>query len=480
MKKHLKIMSILISLVVIAALFLSACTPPAAEEPAAEEPAAEEPAAPAVEATEAPAPVEAATEAPAAAPEVTEAPAPEVVELTVWDIPENEGYAVWWKAYVEQFNKDNPDIHVTWESFDSEPYKQKIQSALVAGTEPDIFYHIPGEIAKTHYAAGKFIPVADLYDTAAYTDPGVVGCSIDGKMVCHPLYISISSMYYNKTLFATAGINPETDWADPMQPTLDEFYAACDKLKAAGIIPIAMGNKDSWPLSVWIWGGQNRTGGAQVLLDAMTGAGTYTDPSFAKGVEFVQTLVEKEYFPKGFNGIGGDDKYALFTQGNGAIMYYGPWVIDTIHSTAPEGFEWGMFKFPSFPEGNPDDQDDVEGGIDALWVSANTKHPEAAAKFLQGLTTIDNAVSFMKATNFTPTIKGIEEAAAAAGVDPAVLTLMQYGLEAKHSYPWWDWAMPSLVADEMLAMSQPVSNSEITGQEYGERLQAKSEEALKK
>ena len=474
MKKQNHALSIIISLLLLTTLLLSACAPkaeapaepPAAEEPAAEAPAAEEPVA------EEPVAEEPVVEEPPA-----EEPPAEVVELTVWDIPENDGYVNWWKAYVEKFNADNPGIHVTWESFDSEPYKQKIQSALVAGTEPDIFYHIPGDIARTHYAAGKFLPVEDLYDITPYTEPGVVGCGIDGKMVCHPLYISISSMYYNKTQFAEAGIDPAVDWADPMQPTLDEFYAACDKLKAAGFVPIAMGNDASWPLSVWIWGGQNRTGGAQVLMDAMNGTGSYTDPSFAKGVEFVQSLVERDYFPKGFNGIGGDEKYALFTQGNGAIMYYGPWVIDTIHSTAPEGFEFGMFKFPSFPEGNPDDQDDVEGGMDALWVSANTKSPEAVAKFLQGLTTVENAVSFMKDTNFTPTIEGIEAAAAEAGVDPAVLTLMQYGLEAKHSYPWWDWAMPSAVADEMLSMSQPVSNFEVTGEEYGARLQAKSEEA---
>ncbi len=466
MKKSSRVISMLISLVISATLMLTACAPqPEAPAQPTTPPSAPQP-------TNPPAPEPTKAAEPTTAPQSSE-----VVELTVWDIPENDSYVVWWKNYVDQFNKDNPGIHVTWESFDSEPYKQKIESALVAGTQPDIFYHIPGEIARTQYNAGKFLAIQDLYDISPYTDPGRVACSIDGKVVCHPLYISISSMYYNKTQFATAAIDPQQDWANPMQPTWDEFLAACDKLKAAGFVPIAMGNKDNWPLLVWIWGVQNRTGGAQVLLDAINRTGTYTDPSFAKGVEAVQSLVDKGYFPKGFNGIGGSDKYALFTQGNGAIMYYGPWVIDTIESTAPEGFDWGMFKFPSIPTGNPDDQQDVEGGVDALWVSSTTKHPEAVAKFLQGLTTVENAVSFMKDTNFTPTIKGIEEVAKTAGVNPAVLTLMQYGLEAKHSYPWWDWAMPSTVADEMLGMSQPISMGQIKPEEFGQRLQAKSEAA---
>lgn len=452
-------LSALFFLVITMVLVATACTPQATEQPA-QSPAL--------------------TEVQAATPGPTVAQKGEVIQLTVWDIPENDAYVEWWKNYVDQFNKANPDIHVTWESFESEPYKQKIESALLAGTQPDIFYHIPGEIAAEHYRQGRMLAIQDLYDITPYTEPGRVGCSVDGKMVCHPLYISISSMYYNKTQFAEAGIDPQKDWADPMQPTWDEFIATCDKLKAAGFVPIAMGNQPKWPLMVWVWGGQNRTGGAQVLMDAIRGTGTYTHPSFAKGVEMVQALVKKDYFPKGFNGIGGDDKYTMFTQGNGAIMYYGPWVIDTIEANAPEGFQWGMFKFPSVPEGNPDDQDDVEGGIDALWVSATTKHPEAVAKFLQGLTTVDNAVSFMKATKFTPTIKGIEDAAQAAGVHPAVLTLMQYGLEAKHSYPWWDWAMPPEVAEEMLEMSQPISMLQITPEEFGVRLQAKADQVKNK
>lgn len=455
------LLSILFGLAVITTLVITACTPQTTIQPT--QPSETQPTSPSVP-------------EPTKPPEPTQAPKEEVVELTVWDIPENDAYVEWWNNYVDQFNKANPGIHVKWESFESEPYKQKIESALVAGTQPDIFYHIPGEIAAEQYRQGKMLAIQDLYDITPYTDPGRKGCSVDGKMVCHPLYISISSMYYNKTQFADAGIDPQKDWADPMQPTWDEFLAACDKLKATGFIPIAMGNQAKWPLMVWVWGVQNRTGGAQVLLDAIQGTGTYTHPSFARGVEEVQKLVKRDYFPKGFNGIGGDEKYILFTQGNGAIMYYGPWVIDTIEANAPEGFQWGMFKFPSFPEGNPEDQDDVEGGIDALWVSATTKHPEAVAKFLQGLTTVDNAVSFMKATKFTPTIKGIEDAAEAAGVHPAVLTLMQYGLEAKHSYPWWDWAMPPEVAEEMLEMSQPISMLQLSPEEFGKRLQAKADQ----
>jgi len=396
-----------------------------------------------------------------------------VVELTVWDVPENEAYTIWWKNYVEDFNKANPNIKVTREIFESEAYKRKIGSALVAGTQPDIFYAITGDISFEYYAEGKMLAIQDLYDITPYTDAGRLGVTFNGKMIAHPLYIAITSFYYNKAQFAKAGIDPQK-WTNPIQPTWNEFINACDKLKAAGLIPIAMGNAEKWPMMSYIAGAQNRYGGTKELFDAISGAGSYTAPGFLKGAEVVQLLVKNDYFPKGFNGIGGTDKFTLFTKGNGAMFYYGPWVISLIKENAPQGFEFGMFKYPSFPDGNPDSQSDIEGGIDALWVSSTTKHPEAVAKFLQPLTTVDNALSFMKETNFVPTIKGIYEKAKIVDVDPAVLVLLQYSEEAKHSHPWWDWCMPAPVAEELLNISQLLSMGEITPKEFVDRLETKA------
>jgi len=458
---------LLISLVTVLSLGLAACGAPSPEPtqaPATEEPPVEE---------EIEEPAEPTEEAEPPAEEDEEPAADEVVELTVWDIPESETYVEWWQDYVADFNEAHPNIHVTWESFESEPYKQKIQSALVAGTAPDIFYTIPGQITDEHYRQGRMLAVEDLFDVSSFTEAGRSACSVDGEMVCLPLYFSVSSMYYNKQQFADAGVDVQ-DWADPLQPTWDEFIAACEALKAAGYVPIAMGNEPSWPLMTWLWGSQNRYGGTEEFFDAVNGDGSYAAPGFLKGAQRVQDLASRGYFPEGYNGIGGSDKYTMFPLGTGAIMYYGPWVIGIIDENAPEGFEYGMFKFPSFPDGNPDSQDDIEAGIDAYFVSGTTEHPEAVAEFLAPLATIDVAVSFMKATNFSPAVEGLLEAAENADIHPAVLQLAEYVAQAEHQYPWWDWALSAEVAEEMLNMSQPLALGEITPEEFVERLEAKA------
>ena len=51
-------------------------------------------------------------------------------------------------------------------------------------------------------------------------------------------------VWYNKELFEKAGIDaPPATW--------DEFLADVQKLKDAGITPIAVGEKDKWPGMFW-------------------------------------------------------------------------------------------------------------------------------------------------------------------------------------------------------------------------------------
>lgn len=53
-----------------------------------------------------------------------------------------------------------------------------------------------------------------------------------------------TGVVYNKTAFKKAGIAS-------FPTTLDDFYADCAKLKAAGIVPVALDYADKWPFVAW-------------------------------------------------------------------------------------------------------------------------------------------------------------------------------------------------------------------------------------
>jgi len=394
------------------------------------------------------------------------AASPEVAEITMWDVPESTPYTAWWRAHVESFNKAHPDIHVNLEVFETEAYRSKIASALVAGTTADIFYLPAGPQGFQAFRDGQARSIDGLLDAKKFTDTSMAACAVDGKLVCMPLYIAPNLLYYNKAMFKKANVDLSS-WKNPMQPTWDEFMAACKALKDAGLVPIALGNADGWPGTMYLWILQNRYGGIDDLATALKGADgkTYgTIPSFQKAAAKVAEIGQSGYLPLGYNGIGGGQKYTLFTSGQAAIIFQGTWVLGRIASNAPKGFEYGFFNFPTMPDGLASSQQDMVGGFDAMFVSAKTAHPDAVASFLNSFAEKDAAISFMKETQ---NISVIKDALAATGPEDGMLGQVAAAVaKAPHITPWWDNYFPAPVFEESTRAIQGLFDGSISPAAY--------------
>jgi raffinose/stachyose/melibiose transport system substrate-binding protein len=394
------------------------------------------------------------------------------VALTMWDIPESEPYTAWWQQYVDTWNAAHPEIQVNMEVFPSEEYRTKWPAAVTSGTLPDIWYGIPGPSTQQAWVDGKVQALDGLLATDRFSDAAIANCSFDGQVACMPLYLGAEFVYYNKALFDQAGVDVST-WADPRQPTWDEFTAAAEALKIAGVPPIALGNKDDWPGIQWMWAFESRFGGNEAFYDAVTGenGATYSSEPILKAVQYTQQLAASGWLTDGFNGIGGDAKYTLWTQGRGAMIFQGPWLLGYIQGTAPEDFAYDFFIFPSFPDEEPEFQGLVMAGIDALWVSSSSASPEAAAQFLNGFSEPATAADFAVKTQNFSVVKGITPPAGQE--DDPLWQLAEVAASAPGYSPWWDASgLPAEVNAEMLAMSQGLFAQEITPEDFVARLDA--------
>ena len=70
----------------------------------------------------------------------------------------------------------------------------------------------------------------------------------DGKLYGVPYSVPMMGVFYNQEIFAAQGIE--------IPKTYKDFVAACEKLKAAGITPIAAGgaNGSAWALEIGVGG----------------------------------------------------------------------------------------------------------------------------------------------------------------------------------------------------------------------------------
>ena len=200
--------------------------------------------------------------------------------------------------------------------------------------------------------------------------------------------------------------------------------------------------------------------------------GSFKDQSFVKAGQFVQDLVKRGAFPSGFNGMAETEIYAQFSQGNAAMLYMGPWAISLTEEQAPQGFEYSLFDFPSIEGGSADAQTDMMAGIDALFVSASTKHPKEVGEFLSKFSDPETARQFMIETDSISTINGVLEDVIKSGkANEKLAKVASFLAKSGDTYQWWDWALPPAPAEEMLNLSQPLAEGTVTPEEAAARIE---------
>ena len=193
----------------------------------------------------------------------------------------------------------------------------------------------------------------------------------DGKMYkIPPSGLQLAGMYYNKELFAKAGIEtfPET-W--------DDFWKACDKLKEAGIPALSLHTTETaWCPLLLATSYMGSTEEGQKFM-----AQQFPDnQEFKKAVE----ILKKEFEYTTSDAVGGT--YALaannFFSGNTAMIANGPWMMTSLTDPdyASEGFadKVGYAKYPG---------DVMVGSIEQSSWCITTDY---------GQDVIDGALAFMK------------------------------------------------------------------------------------
>ncbi|MCL6460066.1 MAG: extracellular solute-binding protein, partial [Gorillibacterium sp.] len=188
----------------------------------------------------------------------------------------------------------------------------------------------------------------------------------------------IEVVYYNKDLFAQAGIaNTPT--------TFDELLADVKTLKAKGITPLAIGEKDSWTGSFLFMNVLLRTnGGPGFLTDILNEKKTFADPAFVEAVDAFQALVQAGAFPDGATSIDANAGGNIFKSGKAAMWVIGSWETGAVDASSVAG-KVGAFQFPTV-NGKGDPNEFMLAPGSGFAVSANSPHLQETKDFLNFFT----------------------------------------------------------------------------------------------
>ncbi len=427
----LRKLSVLISLVLIASFALTACG------------------APATQATQAPAP---ATAAPATVvpvlvatnPPPTEVPTLKPVTVEWWHITTIDPGKTLWQDMANEYMAAHPNVKINITILENEAFKTKLTSVMQGGTPPDIFQSWGGGTMNDQVTAGMLQDITSFLDAdgSAWRNtfaPGALAVyALDGKNYGVPWDMGEVAWWYNMDLFTKANIaNPPATWT--------ELLADVKALKAAGITPISLGEKDTWTgMHIWSYLA-TRICGQKGFLAAAGRTGSFADPCFVEAGTKLKELIDLQPFQAGFLGQTHDEMQGTFGNGKAAMELSGQWAPGSEAGQAADKkgvANLGMFNFPAV-EGGAGDVTDVMGGGNGFAIGKNA--PPEAVDFVKYLTAPEQQKRVALTGGGIPVVKGGEAGLTdpATKANPNMINVQKSLSAAKYFQLYYDQYMPS-------------------------------------
>jgi raffinose/stachyose/melibiose transport system substrate-binding protein len=253
--------------------------------------------------------------------------------------------AEWFENRLEAFNEEYGDqIQVNVEEIaGDQEYVDKIKVLYSSNDLPDIFnaggYNLIDTMSDQLVDLTSYID-EDFYNSMP--DYCWETNSRDGKIYGIPLSRQTIGYFYNKELFAEAGIDEPAD-------TWEEFFEDCDKLLAAGITPVSMDTADSgWCTSLMLGAMIAQDDEGEEFMNTLLPT-DYNTEEFINAATMIQTMFQK-YTTSDAIGAGYEEAASNFFTEETAIIANGPWMVADFYDTSmtEEGFsdKIGVAAFP--------------------------------------------------------------------------------------------------------------------------------------
>lgn len=400
------------------------------------------------------------------------APAEEKIVLDVINYHVGTDYAAEYYAYLfEAFQETEEGRNVEFrfeEIPTTDAFNQKIKLLISSGDLPDIVFNGGNNITELAAKSGKVADLTPYFEAdpewkALFDETSLEFNTVDGKIYGVPVSKEISYIYYNKELFEQAGIEaPETAFA-----TWDEFFAACDKLKAAGITPVGMDTADSgWLTNLWMSALIGTAGEAgNTWMNSMYPT-DFNTPEVEAAAETIQKMFE-QYTTA--DAVGGkyDPMATHFFNGEVAMFPNGPWMIPDFSEAekAPEGFydKVGIMLMP----GNGMEMVPTPG--DMVGASEEEKI-KAAVAFLKFETKPENQIKALEMTGLQPVSNDLEIPSELTESDPLMARVLEIQNEAQVTYGQNQAYWYQNTIDTFSTELPELAYGNITPQEFCEKL----------
>ncbi|MFI8189621.1 ABC transporter substrate-binding protein [Streptomyces sp. NPDC085946] len=348
----------------------------------------------------------------------------------------------YWGDLVEAYEEKHPGVKIdvtvhSWNDVDRE-----VKEMVDAGNPPDM-----AQIgAYADYAAADLLYKADellsIPVQADFVSQLSTAGEVHGVQYGMPFASSTRVLFYNKTLFAKAGITPPRTW--------DELAAAAEALKAEGVtypyaLPLGPEEAQAETLQWMLSGGGGYT----------DDVGTYSLDSPANVKTF--TWLKDELVGKGLTGPVAPGKlnraaaFAAFAAGDVGMLNGHPSLMGI---AAKKGVKFGMVPTP----GAEGESRNTLGVADWMTAFKKNGHGEQVGDFLDFVYSEKNVLAFSRAYNLLPVTTSASTTMAAAEQDKELRAFLEE-LPTSELYPVGKTSWAEVSADVKERIGRAVTSS---------------------
>ena len=379
-------------------------------------------------------------------------PASAKTVLKVWTIPWSDVAHAAFKSVIAEFEAQHPDIVIKEETRGIDEHKAAMRVAVNSGVGPDIYFMWGGlGLGGEFVNAGASAPLDAAY-AKYHWDQRFVPAALDdtrrykGQRHGVPFVIHGEGLYYNKALFARAGIKT-------LPQSYDELVADAQKLKTAGIPAIVFGGSVNWHLMRLM----------DEILEVKCGAEKH-DALMAMKLDWSKepcttasfTELKRwadDFMLKPFMGLADDQAQGLFYAGRVAMALEGDWFVNMV-ATHGNLANTGLFLFPT-------GTDRLYFFSEQFYVGAKSEHKEAAIEFLNFLTSPAEQQKYLGKFASTSVDKNIDYSTDHVALDHVWYKLIS---GAKGSFANGDQAFPVDVTTEYWRIIDQVASDNMSPQ----------------
>src|SRR5689334_13636151 len=248
---------------------------------------------------------------------------PNNANLTYWYWAESDapGANGWIKKEVALYEKAHPKVKISIVLQSTATLISAFTTTAQTHSGPDIATQWATLPVLTPAWNGDSVPISDYVRPSETKNwIGTAENMSEGKLWAMPQYLLGIPFVWNKALFKKAGLDPNKG-----PKTWAEFLADCKKLKAAGITPFGMGNKDGYG-GAWFFSliGKQNLNSINELKAAMIGKASFADPKFSSFYGLLADLRKKGYLNSDVASISFTQGLQLFGQKKVAMS----WITD--------------------------------------------------------------------------------------------------------------------------------------------------------